>query len=802
MGKFADDFLITSFTKQVSMNHRTILVLIGEKSKEKIPFLHDRLGRISNLNDIVWCYKNSETAMDTCEKKIKIADDDSELQKWIKTFNPEYIMYKEINRILGRTCDFLVLEDFAAITPNIICSCLETVKGGGLIILLFNDQESLNSLISTRPDLIENEDIGEFNPIFNKRLFKSLINTTCTIFLDSKLRIMDVTNENSSINNKVEEVKDIFENEENPLIRSCKTIDQKLVLEHCIKSILDVSDLITIVTASRGRGKSVSMGLAIAEAIDKNLGLICLASLFLENLQTIFEFVIFGLRQLNYKKGTDFKVVYNFEKKKRLIVKIEMTKGNKRTVEFIHPFDPIKYYPSMLVVDEAASIPLEYLKLLLDVKFVFLATTINGYEGTGRSFRTKLTNYISEKKYKHTFLEMKTPIRYSQNDPVEEWLNRILILDPTIEQVDKIFLPQNCTLFHVNKELLFSGNPQTEPILEELFSLFISSHYRNSPNDLQILSDSLNHEVFAFMSHGKRIICSVQIAFEGKCHKNAFNKKGDLIPWVLYDNFFNEELLGSYGIRIVRIAVHPSLVSMGYGSHCLNLLENAILSKSYQSDRIIFPKGTLFSNIDKIQFPQVGWIGVSFGLTENLLNFWKKLEFSPICLKQTPSKTTGEFSIVTIKNFKEFMNPEFIRMKQCFSSRFLSTISYSFFNLQPSLILSLIYSHDHLRSRKIVFELDEIERLKRFSDGILDIKNIIDILPDFAKISFLNKLLKNVSVLEQCVLIMISLQKKSVSFIADHFQIESFRIVNMVVKTVKRVLENGNFANFIIIDEI
>ena len=42
------------------------------------------------------------------------------------------------------------------------------------------------------------------------------------------------------------------------------------------------------------------------------------------------------------------------------------------------------------MVDEAASIPVNYIKDLMGPYAVFLSSTINGYEGTGRSLSLKL----------------------------------------------------------------------------------------------------------------------------------------------------------------------------------------------------------------------------------------------------------------------------------------------------------------------------------------------------------------------------------------------------------------------------
>ena len=42
----------------------------------------------------------------------------------------------------------------------------------------------------------------------------------------------------------------------------------------------------------------------------------------------------------------------------------------------------------LVVIDEAAAIPLPLVRALLGPYLVFMASTINGYEGTGRSLRS------------------------------------------------------------------------------------------------------------------------------------------------------------------------------------------------------------------------------------------------------------------------------------------------------------------------------------------------------------------------------------------------------------------------------
>ena len=52
--------------------------------------------------------------------------------------------------------------------------------------------------------------------------------------------------------------------------------------------------------------------------------------------------------------------------------------------------------PEILVIDEAAAIPLPIVKNMLGNYLVFMSSTINGYEGTGRSLSLKLVKQLKE----------------------------------------------------------------------------------------------------------------------------------------------------------------------------------------------------------------------------------------------------------------------------------------------------------------------------------------------------------------------------------------------------------------------
>ena len=90
-------------------------------------------------------------------------------------------------------------------------------------------------------------------------------------------------------------------------------------------------------------------------------------------------------------------------------------------------------------------------------------------------------------------LKLEVPIRYSAGDEIESWLHRLLCLDAT----DKTPAlkhgcphPSECDLYYVERDTLFSHHKAAEDFLQGMMSLYVSSHYKNSPNDLQLLSDA------------------------------------------------------------------------------------------------------------------------------------------------------------------------------------------------------------------------------------------------------------------------------------------------------------------------
>lgn len=89
-----------------------------------------------------------------------------------------------------------ILQDFESITPNVLCRTIETVEGGGLVIMLFNTMTSLKQLYTISMDVhsrYRTEAHQFVEPRFNERFILSLSNCETCIAIDDELNILPIT---------------------------------------------------------------------------------------------------------------------------------------------------------------------------------------------------------------------------------------------------------------------------------------------------------------------------------------------------------------------------------------------------------------------------------------------------------------------------------------------------------------------------------------------------------------------------------------------------------------------------------
>ena len=360
-------------------------------------------------------------------------------------------------------------------------------------------------------------------------------------------------------------------------------------------------------TAARGRGKSAAMGIAVAGAVGMGYANIFVTSPSPENLRTFFQFVLKGFDTLGYKEHLDYDIVESSNPAfGKAIVRINVTRAHRQTIQYILPQHAERATQAeLLVIDEAAAIPLPTVQSLLGPYLVFLCSTVNGYEGTGRALSLKLiSNLRKEAAGVATGREggesasasggggagrllrevaLAEPVRYSYGDRIETWLNGLLCLDAadaTPPLNGTLPPPSACDLFEVNRDTLFSAHRASEVFLKRMMSLYIASHYKNTPNDLQLMADAPAHRLFVLLAPVDEtanalpeILCVVQVALEGAISAGPRPRRsggglaaGRPVPWTVATQFQDPDFRPSPGARIVRIATHPDLPRQGYGT--------------------------------------------------------------------------------------------------------------------------------------------------------------------------------------------------------------------------------------------
>jgi N-acetyltransferase 10 len=193
----------------VRKNHRSMFVLVGDHGKDQVENLHKILSRtrVKARPSVLWCYKN-ELGFSTHRKKrikeikrnktrgLHDPDRDDPFDLFISSTNIRWTYYKESEKILGQTFGMCVLQDFEAITPNLLARTIETVEGGGLVIFLMKTVKSLKQLYTMSMDVhsrFRTEAYHEVVPRFNERFILSLGDCGGCLVLDDELNILPLS---------------------------------------------------------------------------------------------------------------------------------------------------------------------------------------------------------------------------------------------------------------------------------------------------------------------------------------------------------------------------------------------------------------------------------------------------------------------------------------------------------------------------------------------------------------------------------------------------------------------------------
>ncbi|KAG1849922.1 GNAT acetyltransferase 2-domain-containing protein [Suillus subalutaceus] len=847
MRKQLDPRIPVLINNNVKKNHRSFIVLVGDKGRDQIVNLHFLLSqaRVSARPSVLWCYKKDlgfTAARKKREAKIKRdvkrgvrePNEQNPFEIFVTVTDIRYTYYKESHRILGNTYGMCILQDFEAITPNLLARTIETVEGGGLVVLLLKTMSSLRQLYTLTMDVHARYRTSSHDSViarFNERFILSLGSCSDCLVLDDEL--------NPRISPPIEEE------------RGKGKVDSEL--KDLKDSLADTKPV-----GRARRGKSAALGLAIAAALAHGYSNIFITSPSPENLNTLFEFIFKGMDALGYEEHLDYDIAQSTNP--------EFNKAIVR-VNYIQPED------AHLSIDEAAAIPLPLVRNLLGPYLVFMASTINGYEGTGRSLSLKLIQQLREstrpsltkdaaapvedgatastsKKPTRSAapkartlreIKLETPIRYSAGDRIEKWLNGLLCLDATI--VPKAAQqgcphPSSCELYYV--------------FLQRMMALYVASHYKNQPNDLQLMSDAPAHHLFVLLppisddeSHLPEPLVVLQVALEGNISKAAImdglsrglRAGGDMIPWLVSQQFQESKFALLSGARIVRIATHPDYANMGYGSRALkalnsfysgeyfNLDEATPAEPSYPDAAALDPETDLKTDHPTVRAPEamppllqrlserkpetLDYLGVSYGLTPQLLRFWKRAGYVPLYIRQTQSELTGEHTCVMVRGLNSSTDGELEWMGEFskdFRRRFLSLLSFKFREFGSITALSVLEAADigvkKLGGKKsravesselsILISPFDLKRLESYANNMLDYHVVLDLLPTVASLYFEGRLGDDVrlSAVQASIFLGLGLQRKTIEEVEGELSLPVSQALALFVKVIRKITKH------------
>lgn len=904
--KKVDNRIRVQIENGVAQQHRSMFFIVGDRGRDQVVILHHMLSKatVRARPSVLWCYKkelsfssNRKKRMRQLQKKIKTGTlnlkQDDPFELFVAATNIRYCYYKETHKILGNTFGMCVLQDFEALTPNLLARTIETVEGGGIVVILLRTMNSLKQLYTMTMDVHSRYRTEAHQDVvgrFNERFILSLSSCKTCVVIDDQLNILPISShitnikpvppktQDEGLSPREQELKDLKESLQDTqpvgvLVDNCKTMDQAKAVLKFIEAISEKTLRSTVaLTAARGRGKSAALGLAIAGAVAFGYSNIFVTSPSPDNLHTLFEFIFKGFDALQYQEHLDYEIIQSLNPEfNKAVVRVNIFKEHRQTIQYIHPADAVKLgQAELLVIDEAAAIPLPLVKKLLGPYLVFMASTINGYEGTGRSLSLKLIqqlrqqsadsqqNLSAENRNTSTArlasartlheVTLHESIRYAPGDPVEKWLNELLCLDclSIPRMISGCPLPQTCDLYYVNRDTLFCYHKASETFLQRLMALYVASHYKNSPNDLQMLSDAPAHHLFCLLppvsptqNSLPEVLAVVQVCLEGEISRQSIlsslsrgqKASGDLIPWTVSEQFQDPEFGSLSGARIVRIAVNPDYQGMGYGTRALQLLQgyyegqfplldeteqtaaSTITSVSSEavslSEEVVSPRKDLpplLLKLNERRAERLDYLGVSYGLTPQLLRFWKKAGFIPVYLRQTPNDLTGEHSCVMLKELSDEDSADqgqwLSAFWKDFRKRFLSLLSFQFSKFNPTLALNILQNKNAkddtpaaLTSAELtaMFTPYDLKRLEMYSRNMVDYHLIMDIIPAIARLYFLKQLGDVTLSVAQCALLLgVGLQHKHIDDLEKEIDLPSSQLMGLYNRIIRKIVQFFN----------
>jgi len=566
--------------------------------------------------------------------------------------------YSSSESVLGTTYDLVVLDCVDDFRPNYLARLIDVVRGGGFAIIYSDDISSPSKLYKST--LVRH---GRVSDLFEERFRK---------LLKAKEGLVYVNDEGVTFKPYLRPPR-IVEWRNFKGVRV--TNDQLKILEESDFLFHSEDPRALVITAPRGRGKSFVTGLLVGSLLRGNEGFrAVVTSPSLLNSQEVFRgaSALKGIEALRAKSGL-----------------MKAVRFGSSVAEWLPP-DMASYAEGdLLVIDEFAAVPNELLEeALRKWRKVIMTSTTFGYEGSGKAFRKSLERAKESHLVKHVTME--EPIRFPHGDPVEAFVNDAFLLK--VEQGKVVGESEGVR--EVSREELANS----ESLLRSAYSILLTAHYRNSPDDLMFLLDMEFQRVLVNFHEGKAVGVA-QLVYEGGLNESETEKlmkgeenPGHLIPQRIVGFLGLKEFGRLSGLRVMRIAVLEGFQRKGFGSQLLRKAEELAASEG------------------------LDWIGSSFVGDYGVLSFWVRNGYLPVYVTSRGNEALAGFSIIVLKGLKPNVTELVRRLNSRLKERLVLTAHQVYYKMNPKLLALLLKSTGPLSWNVEAVE-EDFRAAERYLDG-------------------------------------------------------------------------------------
>lgn len=515
----------------------------------------------------------------------------------------EAIAAAEALRYLGRECGDVVLDAWAGFDADALGAISGSLRPGRILFLLtpaFDDWPAYDDPEHRRIN-VEPYTTGQVGRRFVRHVMRELRDDP------SVLRISE---DGLPLHPPVLSATGHARDSDAP--SPYRSVDQQQAVEALLHVVRGHRRRPLVLSSDRGRGKSSALGLAAAALLREGRRRVIVTGPSLAGTEMVFARLAEALPDAQLARGH--------------------VRWQGGEVLYLAPDDLLRQRPEadLLLVDEAAAIPVALLtRMLHHYPRIAFATTVHGYEGTGRGFELRFKQTLERDCPGWHEVKLQTPIRWEPGDPLEGIVYRLLLLDAGLSTLPaQLAEDSRWSIEQLSREALW----QDRALLGQLFGLLVNAHYRTRPYDLRHLLDAPNVELFAMRQAGE-LIGVVVAVHEGRTgadlaeaiYAGERRLHGHLLPQSLLTHAGERQALDYAYLRIMRIAIHPQRRRHGLGSALIDFVGN------WARER------------------QLDMIGASFGASLELLQFWLQLGLQPVRVGFRREASSGSHALMVLQ---------------------------------------------------------------------------------------------------------------------------------------------------------